>query len=329
MKFTIFALGLFAIALVLPYVVTPLLKKLQLVDTPNHRTSHTTPTIRGGGLAVSIVIILGLIISLLALDLKTNNLGIITAVLLAVVLTTTLGFVEDTRGISVKGRLGGQLLLSAGVTLWMLPLADQHLLWAFPLSLAGVFYINAANFMDGINGISSIHGILLGTTALIVGVLESNNALITVGSIIALSFLGFLPWNFPNARMFLGDVGSYLLGGLFFVVGFWMYIASGSLLLAVAPGLYYIFDVVYTLVVRKYRHENLTEAHRDHLYQQLQRRKASHIAATLAAALFSALITALALAGAYELIPLSVALSLCLVTLLVAALTFGKRKVSL
>lgn len=326
LKFTALALAFFALALFLPYVVSPLLKKLQLVDTPNHRSAHTTPTIRGAGLAVALAIILGLVASLFIFDLEANNLAIGVTVLLTVVLTAALGFIEDTRGISVKGRLGCQLLLSAAVALWMLYLTDQHPIWAVPLALVGMFYINAANFMDGINGISSIHGILLGATAFIVGVLESNAALLTIGSIISLSFLGFLPWNFPNAQMFLGDVGSYVVGGLYFAIGFWTFFVTGSLFLAIAPGLYYIFDVLYTLVVRKHRGKDLTEAHRDHLYQQLQRCQGSHVSATLIAVFISFLVTVLALAGTYDLIPMPVTLLLCLVALLVLPLTLGKQR---
>lgn len=279
-------------------------------------------------MAVAIVIVLGSVASLFVLDLDESNSAIVTTVLLAVALVTTLGFIEDVRGISVRNRLIYQLLLSGAVASSMLYLADESLLWTLPLSFVGMFLINTANFMDGINGISSFHGILLGATALVSGIMASNGALIVLGVVVGIAFLGFLPWNFPRAQMFLGDSGSYLVGGLFFTIGFWVYAETGSPFLALAPGAYYIFDVIFTLIVRKFQGENLTEAHRDHLYQRFQRRLESHTAATLATAALTTLIILAAIAESYALIPMPLALSLALGLLFSTTMTFGDRKVS-
>lgn len=327
MNLVLLGLGMLVLALSMPYFVSPILHKLKLVDVPNHRSSHTTTTIRGGGIAVGITINIGLLVLFWLGGTFLANPSLVLTVLVAVTLTTSLGFVEDARGITVKGRILCQLFLSLAIATSALYVSDQIVLWALPLSLVGVFYINAANFMDGINGISSLHGILLGVTALVSGLIASNGSLTAVGGIIALAFLGFLPWNFPSARMFLGDAGSYLIGGLLFSIGLWIFFETNSLFLAIAPSSFYCFDVIFTLFVRQRRGEKLTEAHREHIYQRFQRRVGSHSLAAVVTTGFTTCTVLLALGSNVGLLnkPLSIilgiaVLSSCLPILQVRAL---------
>lgn len=280
--------------LTFPGLLRPLLRRWRLVDTPNHRSSHTEATLRGGGLAVAASVLAGLVLA--------GALGIISwpfsaALMVAPISLAILGFVEDRFGLSVRGRLGLQFLLSALGSLAVLAALGAPIWLALPLGLVGVFTINAANFMDGVNGISSFEGVALGSTALAVGLIEGSPATATVGLVAAVSFVGFLPWNFPTARMFLGDSGSYLLGALALVSGTMAWYVSGSLLAAVAPFSIYAADVLATLFVRATRGEDLTASHREHGYQQLSRQYGNHAVPAVVTFGATCLVSALAVAS--------------------------------
>lgn len=129
--------------------------------------------------------------------------------------------------------------------------------------------VNATNFMDGINGISGMTAALWGLCVVPVGVTVSDGALVGLGAATAGSALGFLPYNLPEAQLFLGDVGSYLFGGLF-AGGVLLTVADrGPVRRVLAPLSVYLVDVGITLARRAARGAPLTEAHREHVYQRL------------------------------------------------------------
>ena len=132
--------------------------------------------------------------------------------------------------------------------------------------------------MDGINGITSLNVGLWGLTALVVGLTNDIGDLVVIGAVVAGATLGFLPWNAPVAKLFLGDVGSYLLGGLV-SAGILLGVAHGApIALLVAPLSLYAIDTGSVLVKRLLKGNPLLEAHRDHVYQRLVGRAGiSHI----------------------------------------------------
>ena len=139
--------------------------------------------------------------------------------------------------------------------------------------LAGVICIpvvvNVVNFMDGINGITGLNVAAWGIVAMAVGYAQHEPSLVVIGAVNAGSTAAFLPWNVPVARLFLGDVGSYLLGAL---VGIGIIIGAhqtSSVVVLIAPLAIYLADTGTALVRRTVRGEPLMTAHREHVYQRL------------------------------------------------------------
>ncbi|MET3769742.1 UDP-N-acetylmuramyl pentapeptide phosphotransferase/UDP-N-acetylglucosamine-1-phosphate transferase [Marisediminicola sp. UYEF4] len=194
-----------------------------------------------------------------------------------------LGLTEDLRGLPVYARAIAQILIgSAGaVTVVALTGADW---WLVPLgAIAIAAYINVANFMDGINAISSLHGAVVGGAYAALGMLVNLPWLTACGLLLSAAFIAFLPWNLlSRGGMFLGDVGSYLLGAAIAIIAV-AAIAGGTSLGAVAgPLVIYIVDVGSTLLRRIRRGERWAEAHRTHVYQRLTSSGLSHVQATCA-----------------------------------------------
>ncbi len=152
--------------------------------------------------------------------------------------------------------------------------------------------VNVVNFMDGINGITALTMLVWGATALLVGAVHGGPELAVIGAATAGAALGFLPWNAPHARLFLGDVGSYLFGAL--AAGGVLLAATGQapVSLILAPLMIFGADTAVTLVKRAIRRAPLTVAHREHTYQRLVHlRRWAHAPVALWAGSASALIT--------------------------------------
>ncbi|MEX2553223.1 MAG: glycosyl transferase [Actinomycetota bacterium] len=246
-------------------VVLWLLERLRLVDTPNYRSLHDKPTPRGGGLAVLGGAVVGLV-------LQPQRVGL-TALLAGALAFGILGFADDVRGIPAIGKLLMQGLITAGLLPSLIgsvsgsaalrvAVACLVLLWI-------VSFVNAFNFMDGINGISATQALIAGGYWFFLGTVENVPELAVGGLVIAGAALGFAPFNFPRALMFLGDVGSYFIGAwmaILVVIG----IRAGLVLEAVlAPVALYLADTFLAIVRRVRRGERWHEAHRDHVYQRL------------------------------------------------------------
>lgn len=266
-----FIIGTAAFALLLP-----LLRKLQVVDVPNHRSSHTRPTVRGGGLGIVAALVGGLAIGAVLLPLAGGALQAVIWFGLTVGSFAALGWAEDTRGLRVRTRLGGQILISAAAAMGATAIGGLPLGLAVLAAAAGVFYVNAANFMDGVNGISSWHGTVVGAYFAAIGFLSDSVGLTLAGVVTAAAFLSFLPWNAPRARMFMGDVGSYALGAAAWALFVFAVTGGTPILVAAAPLAVYSADVVVTLLKRARRHAHLFDAHREHTYQLVQQISGSH-----------------------------------------------------
>jgi len=154
--------------------------------------------------------------------------------------------------------------------------------------------------MDGINGITSLSVGTWGLTAFVVGSAESLPGLEIIGAVTAGAALGFLPRNAPVAKLFLGDVGSYLLGGLV-AAGILLGAAQGAPVpILVAPLLLYVVDTGTVLAKRLARGDSIFEAHREHVYQRLTREaRLPHIAVAAAVSAISVIITLVWTSGSY------------------------------
>jgi len=259
-----------------------------VMDIPNSRSSHSVPTPRGGG--VAIVLSFSLALPVLAFFGAIGWESTLT-LLGAGAATALLGFLDDHGHIAARWRLLGHFAGAAWALLWLGGLPPLHFLgfsldigwlghWFAALYL--VWLLNLYNFMDGIDGIASVEAICvcLGGALL--------HRLVGVGGAIELLLLacavtGFLFWNFPPARIFMGDAGSGFLGIILGVLSlqaawaapplFW----SWSILLGV-----FIVDATVTLLRRWARGDRVYEAHRSHAYQYAARYFGRHRPVTLA-----------------------------------------------
>ena len=141
-------------------------------------------------------------------------------------------------------------------------------------------YINVANFMDGLNGISGFHGVIAGLTFAAVGWVQDMPWLVAAGLVLAAGFAGFLPWNLTKPGAFLGDVGSYLLGGATALTSFAALVSGAPLLATIGPMVIYFGDVGVTLVKRVRAGKRWDEPHKEHTYQRIQQRGYSHVQAS-------------------------------------------------
>lgn len=321
----------FVLSLALPTVVKPLLTTLGVMDVPNERSSHERPVIRGLGLAVLIAMALAGVYAILTgaagsafWGFGMGSLGVVVGASLA---SGLLGLGEDLRGVSVSMR-SVLLLLIAGVTAVLLvnPLlltpenfardGDASFGWgaqwerlAWPWwaqTLLVVYailfissYINVANFMDGLNGISGFHGVIAGLTFAAIGHVTDVTWLGVAGIVLAGGYLGFLPWNLTKPGAFLGDVGSYLLGGATAVTSFAAFMAGVPLLATIGPMVIYFGDVGVTLVKRMRAGHKWDEPHKEHVYQRINQLGYSHVAAAGMTAVSTAVASGLGFLSLY------------------------------
>lgn len=291
------ATGLFVALALKPLVAW--LRRRAIMDIPNERSSHSEITPRGGGIAVSGGILLGLAIWFsLAPDVDGSLL------LLGMAVLAIVSWLDDRRGGLPVGLRFGIQLLAVGLVITLLPgersvTAGLVPLWLerVVLFVAWLWFTNLFNFMDGINGITGVEmatvGIGLALLAVDPGVIGAP------GLIVAAAGLGFLPWNWGRAKVFLGDVGSvpagYLLGGLLVLLTL-----QGAWAAALILPMYYWMDATITLLRRLLRGEKIWQAHRSHFYQQGARRLGSHAAVSLRIAGLNVVLVGLALASLHS-----------------------------
>lgn len=280
-----------ALTLCLAPAVLRALRWRQILDNPNERSSHEQPTIRGGGLAPAA----GTAVALL---LCTSVGGTARAgVLVVAVVMGLVGLVDDLWGLGALPRLAAQILVASASLPWLADSLRSGWQWRVAFGVAVVLwligYVNTFNFMDGINGISAAQVVVAGVTWWLIGRHELVPSLAAGGPIVAAGALGFAPFNVVRPRMFLGDVGSYFLGGwlaALAVVGLRSGLPPEAVL---APLAVYCADVLTTLGRRVLRHEKWYRAHREHAYQRLVRGGWSHVQSTMFAGGAMALCAAL------------------------------------
>jgi len=251
-----------------------------VLDIPNHRSSHTKPTPRGGGLAIALVILIGF--SLLQILGRGLALRTFLGYTLGAVLVAAIGGLDDVFELSPRIRLSVQLfaallfcLVAQWVTTIYVPfLGELKLGWlGLPLTVLWITgFTNAFNFMDGIDGIAAGQAIVAALGWIVVTLCLGLTALTVLNVLVIGASLGFLIHNFPPARIFMGDAGSTILGYTFATLPALAFnqardsrlIVVGAL--CVAP---FVFDTTLTMLRRALRKERLFQAHRTHLYQRL------------------------------------------------------------
>ncbi|MNF54017.1 putative undecaprenyl-phosphate N-acetylglucosaminyl 1-phosphate transferase [compost metagenome] len=265
-----------------------------LMDIPNGRSSHSVPTPRGGGVAIvlSFLAALPLLASVGALAWP-----VMWALLGAGAWIAIVGFLDDHGHIAARWRLLAHFI-GAGWALGWLGGLPPLVIFGFDLDLGWLGYalaafylvwlLNLYNFMDGIDGIASVEAICvcLGGALLYLLIGEGGAALAPLS--LAVAVAGFLFWNFPPARIFMGDAGSGFLGialGVLSLQAAWVapqLLWSWLILLGV-----FIVDATWTLFRRLLRGDKVYEAHRSHAYQYASRKFGKHLPVTLAVAMLN------------------------------------------
>jgi len=246
----------------------------QLVDAPGERRSHAVATPRGGGIAI-VAVVLPAMIWLGVAGKSLSPVFLFGASGLALV--AAIGWVDDHRPLSPWGRLAVHIvagaLLAIGIA-W----AGQPLWWAIVVMVLALGLINVWNFMDGINGLASTQMILVAVGYLLLG-LVGEGALLAC--IVAAACAGFLPFNFPAARIFLGDVGSGALG---FLAACLIALAAAPdpavSLLWLLPLSAFLIDAALTLLSRIIRGERWWTPHVQHMYQRCVQAGHAHAVVT-------------------------------------------------
>jgi Fuc2NAc and GlcNAc transferase len=284
-------LSVFLLSLTGTWVLYRHVLNRRIIDIPSARSSHTRPTPRGGGLAVVVSFLMAVLV-LFASGRMPDDLFL--AISGGGVLVAAIGFWDDRRDVSAGVRIVVHFA-AAGWVLWWLsgvqPLPVGK--WVLDLGWLGnglalvflVWLLNLYNFMDGIDGIAGVEAVSVagGAALILLGKGEGAGAL--APALLVASCAGFLCWNWPPAKIFMGDVGSGFLG---LVLGILAIHTTNAGLLPVWSWLIllgvFFADATLTLLRRVVHGDKWYEAHRTHAYQHAARRWQSHKKVTLATA---------------------------------------------
>lgn len=292
----------YLIIILISFLATYLSRKIairkSIIDIPGIRSSHTEPTPLGGGFAILIAWLIGLIYLFISNQIPQNLfIALMCGIPLAIV-----GLLDDIIGLSPKIRLLFQffsvlagLYFIGGIQRIDFGFFVIENIWI--LSVIGVFgmiwFINSFNFLDGIDGYAAIEAIFI---SLGIYVFLHDSILLTL----ICAVLGFLYWNWPKAKIFMGDAGSMLLGYTLICLGLF-YNNSGDfdfLNWLILSSLFW-FDATVTLIRRMRRREKLSVAHKKHAYQRIVQAGFSH-KKVVVYAIFLNLINLLFILGAIQ-----------------------------
>ena len=270
--------------------LTRAMMRAGITDVPNERSSHTTPTPRGGGVAVAATFFLGLVTLYFVSDVARLPEVPFSAFIAITVGIAGFALTDDLKTLRARTKLVAQLVAASCFALFVarieriaLPGTGVIILGSFSYVITTIwiiFFINTYNFMDGINGIAG-GAALIAAAALALTAMAANSAFVYLACISLFgAVLGFFFFNFPRARIFLGDSGSQFLGFVFAglaVIGSAVEPAKVSIF--IVPMIFYpfLYDVTATLVFRAAGGKNLFRAHREHHYQLAVRLGASHV----------------------------------------------------
>lgn len=272
-----------ALALVSALVVTAMIAA-RIMDTPNARKAHARPTPKGGGVGIVVAFMLGISVLYGYAEFARLAEPYFRGVILAACVIALVSFLDDLRDWPFRVKLAAQALAAMAAIGSGLYLRSLHLPFAgdvaigwlgVPITVAWMLFVtNAMNFIDGLNGLAA--GTALVACLFLAGVAAGQGGWFVyfAALLLAAGLCGFLPFNFPRARIFMGDVGSQFCGFILAVLGvaaarFDAVEMSFLLVPCLLNGV--LFDVAFTLARRARAGERLTQAHRGHLYQVVQR----------------------------------------------------------
>jgi len=259
---------LLPVSFLLTYIIKVGASRFNVIDTPNKRSSHSSPVPRGGGLAIVLSWYIGIILLYVDNQIDKN----LFFALLSGVILAFVSFVDDLISLKPAIRLIGQsisVILAVYFLkgLWFIDVSglilDCSILF-IPFVIVGtVWFINLYNFLDGIDGYASVEAI---TVSVILYLFTGNLLCLLIIACVT----GFLIWNWPKAKIFMGDIGSTQLGFIIVILGIYLNNENEfdflMWILLTSP---FWFDATFTLFRRFKNKERLSEAHKKHAYQRL------------------------------------------------------------
>jgi Fuc2NAc and GlcNAc transferase len=248
----------------------------KMIVIPNERSLHDLPTPKGGGIAIVLTWYIGITILFFCGIIERNLFfALLSGILLAIV-----SLIDDINGLKPLIRLIIQFLTAilafiflGGLRPLIMPQINiNYDFLVYPAAIVGiVWFINLFNFMDGVDGFASTEAIIICSVLLMVSGNLINLLLISC-------VFGFLIWNWPKAKIFMGDVGSTQLGFILVILGIYFHnIYKFSILNWIMLSSPFWFDATLTLYRRWRNGEKLSEAHRKHVYQRIVQSGFSHL----------------------------------------------------
>lgn len=275
----------FIIAVAVSFVTTPLIIKLAklvgAIDVPkDKRRVHKVPTPRLGGLAIFLGFMSGL---LYLVDIDSRMFGIIIGATIIVVL----GFFDDINPLPAKFKLAVQVIaaviaIQSGVLIRQVSnplhfiIGKEYIhfgIWAYPLTLVWIVGVtNAINLVDGLDGLAAGISVISATTLFAAAVITNQNIAAPLAALLAASTLGFLPYNFNPAKIFMGDTGALFLGYMLSVISV-MGVLKGAAALSILVPIFAIglpiFDTLFAMIRRALSGKPMMEADKGHLHHKL------------------------------------------------------------
>lgn len=286
-----FGTCLFAVSTAISWFI---LRYARILDTPNHRSSHSQPTPTTGGLAIVLTFFLGMGIFFMVSDTAMIQARFFWGFTFSSLLVAVISFYDDFMDKPFWVRLLTQTLAALVIMAFGITITHINLPWVHlpDMPAAGYFIsffwimglTNAYNFMDGLNGMAGVNAVIVSIFLGWIAFSQGSNFTYIVCYCLAAGTAGFLVFNFPRGRLFMGDVGATFLGFTFAALAIIasLYDSAHTSLLVVPLLLFhFIFDTAFTFFRRLVKGDNVFQAHRSHLYQLLNRMGWSHTRVTL------------------------------------------------
>lgn len=271
-------------------------KKQSMIDKPNGRSSHVIPKPRGIGLSIVILFY----VCLIGINFFYNIPANLTIALLGGIFVALVGWLDDKHGMSSKIRFLIHLIASVWALYWVTGFSQIRvgtgvielgkIGWIIGI-LTITWLINLYNFMDGIDGLAASEAVIACITLALISNMYNMNALALILMCLAACCTGFLGVNWPPAKGFMGDVASGFLGYILAVLAIYSEVNAGPHFTSYLAMLsVFVFDATFTLLYRLFKHENVFEAHRSHIYQLLTQLKGSHLSVLIPIIIYNILI---------------------------------------
>jgi UDP-GlcNAc:undecaprenyl-phosphate GlcNAc-1-phosphate transferase len=291
LKHLAFVFSLVALSIV---ITRFMIYRIRVLDIPNERSAHDTPVPTSGGIAIVFTFFIGIVIIAVVAKITMINKLYFYGFSLSAMMIAAISFYDDVKNKPYIVKLLTQIIaivivLAVGIVIDKLNIpniGEVPLNWLqYPISFLWILGLtNAFNFMDGLDGLACGVALIASLFFCVITFMQGSLFVYIMSYTLIAGTLGFLIYNFPPARIFMGDVGSAFLGFTFAVLAIMAarYDHSHTSFFVMPLLLFnFIFDTAFTFFRRLLKGENVTEAHRTHLYQLFERLGYGHRTVTL------------------------------------------------